>query len=104
MKRLLLFALFASFLSGCSSPQKTARHKLYEYKIAGWGTAIDPDRDCKFFTSKDSLLISVPGSHPHDLAADIDLINAPRILQNVHGDFTIQVKVDGRFAPGGKST
>ena len=73
-------------------------------EIAGWGTAIDPDHDCKFFLAEDALLISVPGAHPHDLAADIETTNAPRVLQAVHGDFTIQVRVDGRFAPGDEST
>jgi len=73
-------------------------------EIAGWGTAIDPDHDCKFFLAEDSLLISVPGAHPHDLAADIETTNAPRVLQAVQGDFTIQVRVEGRFAPGDEST
>ncbi len=70
----------------------------------GWGTATDPDHDCKFFVAEDALLISVPGSRPHDLAADIGTTNAPRVLQPVRGDFTIQVKVEGRFAPGDDST
>jgi hypothetical protein len=73
-------------------------------EIAGWGTAIDPDHDCKFFLAEDALLISVPGEHPHDLAAEIETTNAPRVLQAVHGDFTIQVRVDGRFGPGDEST
>lgn len=50
------------------------------------------------------MLISVPGTQPHDLAADIETVNAPRVLQAVHGDFVVQVRVDGRFAPGGQST
>jgi len=73
-------------------------------EIPGWGTAIDPDHDCKFFLAEDTLLMSVPGEHPHDLAADIETTNAPRVIQAVHGDFTIQVRVDGRFAPGDQST
>jgi hypothetical protein len=68
--------------------------------LGRWGTGTDPDGDCTFFVAKKALLISVPGSGPHDLASDIDLSNAPRVLRRVSGDFTIQVRVDGRFAPG----
>ncbi len=73
--------------------------------IKGWGTAIDPDGDCEFFLSKESLLIRVPGTpNPHDLAAEIETVNAPRVLKTVRGDFTVQVKIDGRFTPGKEST
>jgi len=74
-------------------------------QLTGWGVARDPSHDCGFYLADGSLLISVPGSaRPHDLAADIHVINAPRVLQPVRGDFTIQVRVDGRFQPGGEST
>jgi regulation of enolase protein 1 (concanavalin A-like superfamily) len=70
-------------------------------ELGRWGAGTDPDGDCTFFVAKKSLLISVPGSGgPHDLAAEIDTANAPRVLRPVCGDFTIQVRVDGRFAPG----
>src|SRR3954452_7218368 len=68
-----------------------------------WGTATDPDGDCTFFATKHEILISVPAARPHDLAADIDRTNAPRVLQRASGDFTIQVRVDGRFDPGDAS-
>jgi len=74
-------------------------------EIAGWGTATDPDGDCKFFLSAGELLITVPGSNrPHDLAAEIKTINAPRVLQPVRGDFVMQVKIEGRLTPGDEST
>jgi regulation of enolase protein 1 (concanavalin A-like superfamily) len=72
--------------------------------IHHWGKAINPDGDCTFYFAKRSLLIAVPGGRPHDLAADIDLANAPRVLRKVCGDFTIQVRVEGRFEPGDAST
>jgi hypothetical protein len=84
--------------------QELAKGKETKRELPGWGTVIDPDHDCTFFVAEDALLISVPGSHPHDLAADIDTTNAPRVLQSVRGDFTIQVKIEGRFAPGEDST
>lgn len=74
-------------------------------ELAAWGQGIDPDGDCKFFVANGELLINVPGSaRPHDLAADVDSTNAPRVLQPAKGDFTLQVVVDGRFAPGDEST
>lgn len=73
--------------------------------IKKWGKSMDVDGDCKFFISNESLLISVPGlPNPHDLAAEIGTTNAPRVLQTVSGDFTVEVQVDGRFAPGKEST
>lgn len=89
----------------CGNAQQEPNQKKEASRVLpGWGTALDPDNDCKFFLAKDSLLISVPGARPHDLAADIGVINAPRVLQEVHGDFTLQVKVEGRFTPGDEST
>lgn len=71
---------------------------------AEWGKVGNPDGDCRFFFSTDMLLIHVPGGpRPHDLAAEIDVVNAPRVLQKAQGDFTVQVKVEGRFAPGNES-
>lgn len=83
----------------------TAAQRASKTDIADWGTPSDPNGDCKFFRAPGELLISVPGSTgPHDLAADVDKFNAPRVLKPVSGDFVIQVKVEGRYAPGNKST
>jgi regulation of enolase protein 1 (concanavalin A-like superfamily) len=73
-------------------------------RLSGWGVATSPDRDCQFFTADGALLIHVPGGpRPHDLAAEIGVVNAPRVLQKVKGDFSVQVQVDGRFTPGSES-
>jgi hypothetical protein len=98
--------LVAAFASACLwlNGQELTVSQETKREIPGWGTAIDPDDDCKFFVAEDALRIRVPGSRPHDLAADIDTTNAPRVLQSVRGDFTIQVRVEGRFAPGDEST
>jgi hypothetical protein len=58
-------------------------------ELARWGVTSNPDGGCQFFISEGSLLIHVPGGHPHDLAAEINVINAPRALQTAKGDFTI---------------
>ena len=102
---------FPSFIALIAAACLTAnardatKNKEAARELPGWGAASDPDGDCKFFVAEDSLLISVPGSErPHDLAADANATNAPRVLQAVRGDFTIQVRVDGRFGPGDEST
>jgi regulation of enolase protein 1 (concanavalin A-like superfamily) len=40
----------------------------------------------------------------HDLNADNDVFNAPRVIREANGDFSATVKVVGDFKPGEKST
>lgn len=63
-----------------------------------FGEFIDPDKDCQFKVDAGKLTITVPGTD-HDLGIERGKMNAPRALQAVEGDFTIQVKVSGVFAP-----
>lgn len=102
---LLCLLAVLSCASGLSSAQPLEEAKPAPGNLPGWGAATDPDGDCRFYLAKRSLLIHVPGSAtPHDLAAEIGTVNAPRVLRKVTGDFTIQVKVEGRYNPGGEST
>ncbi len=71
--------------------------------LKGWGEVIDPDRDCSIKVEKKKLFITVPGTL-HDLNPRNGKINAPLVLQNVTGDFTVQVKVSGEFQPGEQTT
>jgi RNA polymerase sigma factor (sigma-70 family) len=64
----------------------------------GWGSAIDPDGDCKFTVEKGKLTITVPGKD-HDLGVERKRMNAPRVLREIEGDFIVQVKVSGTFKP-----
>jgi regulation of enolase protein 1 (concanavalin A-like superfamily) len=56
---------------------------------------IDPVRDCKVVEKEGTLAITVPGTH-HNLNPTLafDNLLAPRVLRDVDGDFTFQVKVD----------
>ncbi len=105
MKNLTLY-LAAVVGSACLlvNGQDLANNQETKRELPGWGTAIDPDHDCTFLVAEDALLIGVPGSRAHDLAAEIHTTNAPCVLQSVRGDFTIQVRVEGLFAPGDEST
>jgi regulation of enolase protein 1 (concanavalin A-like superfamily) len=94
---------FGSFTIGTVKRKKSGPKAEVEGKeIAGWGSAIDPDGDCKIAVDGKALVVEVPAKL-HDLNADIDKFNAPRVLREVEGDFNIQVKVVGEFKPGAKS-
>ncbi len=71
--------------------------------LKGWGDVTDPDGDCTIQLKKNKLLITVPGTL-HDLNPRNNKINAPLVLREVEGDFSVQVKVSGDFQPGEKST
>jgi hypothetical protein len=67
--------------------------------VAGWGTLTDPEGDCTVKAEKGKLSITVPGG-THDLNAALGGMTAPRVLREVEGDFTAQVKVTSEFDSG----
>jgi regulation of enolase protein 1 (concanavalin A-like superfamily) len=71
--------------------------------VSGWDKPVDPDGDCKFIRNKDTLTIEVPG-RDHDLGIERGLMNSPRLLRDVEGDFVAQVRVSGTFQPSQNST
>jgi regulation of enolase protein 1 (concanavalin A-like superfamily) len=86
MFRLLLISFLACLLVGPGFAE--------EKTVKGWGTVVDPGGDCKITEDKGKLTITVPKTH-HDLTytENFTKLNAPRILQEVKGDFVLQVKV-----------
>jgi regulation of enolase protein 1 (concanavalin A-like superfamily) len=72
-------------------------------ELAGWGLALDPLKDCEFLVDKNRLRMKVTGSG-HQKPAEHPMLNAPRVMREVEGDFVVTVKVAGEFKPGGKST
>jgi regulation of enolase protein 1 (concanavalin A-like superfamily) len=95
---------FGSFAIGTTRTKKAGpKADVPGKELAGWGTAIDPDGDCQITPEGNAVTMTIPATL-HDLNAEIDKYNAPRILRDVQGDFEIQVKVAGDFKPGTKST
>ena len=90
----ILIALLNSPLSAQEDPAAKS--------LEGWGTLVDPDEDCSAEATEDGLTIRVPGS-PHDLSAEIKMMNAPRVLQEIEGDFIAQVRVLATHNPAGES-
>ncbi|HAV62011.1 MAG TPA: hypothetical protein DCY13_06565, partial [Verrucomicrobiales bacterium] len=82
-----------------SLPCVIAAEKGKTETIPGWGIAIDEDGDCRIEKAGDALKVTVPGT-VHDLFPPNSLMNAPRVLQEVKGDFTMQVKIGADFNPG----
>jgi hypothetical protein len=67
--------------------------------IGGWGTLTDRTGDCVIKKQDGKLSVTVPGGR-YSLNASVGGMKAPRILKEVEGDFTIEVKVEGDFKPG----
>ena len=59
-----------------------------------WGSSIDPDGDCRFLVDQGKLHIKIPNK-PHRLAFEqgLNAMNAPRVLQEIEGDFSAEVQI-----------
>lgn len=68
-------------------PKETEQQKI-EKK---YGKIIDPKGDCKFALDGESLKVTMPADKVRDLTDKID--TAPRLVQEVTGDFVLTVKV-----------
>ncbi|HLW66271.1 MAG TPA: family 16 glycoside hydrolase, partial [Gemmataceae bacterium] len=62
----------------------------------GWGQFIDPNHDCQVAYQRNKATISL-AKGVHDMGAQGT--GAPRLLQDLDGDFTIQVKVGNITCP-----
>ncbi|HLW66270.1 MAG TPA: protein kinase, partial [Gemmataceae bacterium] len=59
--------------------------------IPGWGEVLDPDGDCKIDGADTKVALQIPGKfHSIDGRGNR---NSPRVLREVDGDFSVQVKV-----------
>jgi hypothetical protein len=94
----VLISLLTVWLIATTSIAEEKKSRL----IKGWGEVIDPDGDCTIQSEKGKVTITVPDKN-HNLAPLIGQ-NAPRILQEIEGDFTLEVKVSGDFKPTDRST
>jgi RNA polymerase sigma factor (sigma-70 family) len=70
--------------------------------LKGWGVAIDPGGNSRFAVEKGTLAVTVQAGD-HQLAAERGQMNAPRLLQDVEGDFIAQVRVLSRAPRGAKT-
>ena len=69
----------------------------------GWDAPVDPQRNCGFSDGGGKLTIIVPGNN-QELMAERGNMSAPRLLRDIEGDFTAQVRVSGDYSvPDGTS-
>ena len=68
----------------------------------GWGKLRDPQNDTAIYHEDRKLMMVVPPGL-HDINPTLGGMKAPRILQEVAGNFTLEVTVGGEFAPGQQS-
>jgi regulation of enolase protein 1 (concanavalin A-like superfamily) len=68
-------------------------------KIKGWGEVFDPEKDTKLSEGKGKLAITIPADAHRDMWAGKGKITSPRVLQEVEGNFVLQVKVLGVIRP-----
>src|SRR6185369_8187758 len=94
MRQTLGVLTLAASLTGFAGGQENSPQR-----IRGWGDVVDPDGDCTIRFRQGKLSITVPGT-PHDLSPLYEKKNAPRVLREVTGDFSVRVKVSGDFEPG----
>jgi regulation of enolase protein 1 (concanavalin A-like superfamily) len=66
-------------------------------KVSGGAEFVDPDGDCKLREEKGKWTLEVPGAY-YDLWPKMGKVNAPRILKEAEGDFSVQVKVLGSIS------
>lgn len=86
-----IVSLFALAAIAVAAPVPAGR----EYKLKGWGDPTDPLGDCTFTVEDRTLSISLPGKRR-------ELANAPSVLREQTGDFTISVTVGGTWPVGAK--
>ena len=93
-------AVLALLTSACLAASAGTR------EVPGWGTAVDPNGDCRFALAGGALVITVPSSPPHDMSPEINSTSAPRVMDadKINVRFHLKRKVDGCFDPGAAST
>jgi len=86
LSAVLILALCAAAIAAGDAE----RPKVFQ----GWGKPIDPDGDCATEHQAGAIGMTVVGRH--DLSIELPQpMNAPRVMQDIEGDFIAIVEVDG---------
>lgn len=84
-------AMFAFAVVAACLAARAEEVKPLDY-VAGWGVVIDPAGGCTFSRESGKFTIKLPGEY-FDLWPVQGKVNAPLVLQEVEGDFSIEVKL-----------
>jgi hypothetical protein len=94
---LLLCAFVAVVASVMAAPAPFPRPpRASRVWFDGWARPLDPLGGCRFERKGDKLTITVPGKG-NERDCWEGLVNPPRLLRDVQGDFVAQVRVAGHF-------
>lgn len=103
--RLLALSAIAACVLAVPASSREADKEVQD--MGDWGSAIDPDDDCTFKLDRKAGRVSivVPGK-AHLLSVEVPrpVMNAPRVLRNVSGDFVVRVKATGPVLPGDEAS
>lgn len=61
-------------------------------ELPGWGNLVDPVGDCPVDLNENGITLTIPAG-VHQLNPTMQIVNAPRILQPIEGDFLYEVHV-----------
>lgn len=77
------------------NPPGKEKNEASPGKVEGWGALVDASGECKVRKEEGRVMIEVPAGS-FDLWPEGQKVNAPRLVEDVQGDFTVQVKVVGK--------
>jgi regulation of enolase protein 1 (concanavalin A-like superfamily) len=97
---LLLFALVVAVVTAAPAPRPRSETPW----VTGWDRPVDPVGDCRFDRHGGKLTITVPGKGHALTHFWGGRLLAPRLVRDVEGDFSAQVRVAGDFRPTGEGT
>lgn len=103
METLIQTVLLTFLELSVSTSTLLASEDVEPRSIPGWGVVTDPDGDCQLLAEDNKLKIAIPGKD-HALATERGKTNAPRVLQELKGDFEVTVKVSVEFPHESEST
>jgi len=97
----ILLSLFGQLVADDTTPTTEATNKEVEEKVKSFGKVVDPDGDCDIGQDAGKLTIKIPGTH-HDLTYTdkYTKLNAPRVLKQFAGDFSLSGCLDVFPLPG----
>jgi hypothetical protein len=92
MKRLTVVLCWAAACAALAAPLPMPKGGPFE---SGWDRPIDPDKDCVVTRKSHRVTMELPAGKPHLLhrGGQWPLMNAPRLLRDVKGDFIAEARL-----------
>ena len=97
----LLVCSLLGAVAAVAAPAPVFKGKPSRMWVTGWDEAVDQQGGCRFDRDGDKLALTVPPGKAryHDVKGGRR--DAPYLVRDVEGDFTVRVRVDGDLGPPG---